>query len=45
MGVEPTSYPWEGYILPMYYTRAILQIICDPSGIRTRDLLDENQIS
>lgn len=21
MGVEPTSQPWEGHILPMYYTR------------------------
>ena len=22
-GIEPTSYPWEGYILPLYYTRTV----------------------
>ncbi len=21
MGIEPTSQPWEGYILPLYYAR------------------------
>gem|GEM_PF-6209447 len=20
-GIEPSSYPWEGYILPVYYAR------------------------
>ncbi len=20
MGIEPTPYPWEGYVLPLYYT-------------------------
>ncbi len=27
MGVEPTSQPWEGRILPMYYTRKDVNII------------------
>lgn len=22
-GVEPASQPWEGYILPLYYTRIL----------------------
>ena len=27
MGIEPTSQPWEGRILPMKYTRILILII------------------
>ena len=35
MGIEPTPYPWQGYVLTI-----ILHLhIGGPNGIRTRDLL------
>ena len=29
MGIEPTSQPWEGHILPMYYTRKPFLLILE----------------
>lgn len=26
-GIEPLAYPWEGYILPLYYTRITRQLM------------------
>ncbi len=38
VGVEPTSQPWEGHILPLNYTRSLGLNNGATLGIRTPDL-------
>ena len=38
-GIEPPPQPWQGRILPLYYTRNN----GGPDGDRTRDLLRDRQ--
>ncbi len=35
MGIEPISYPWEGYVLPLNYAHITLQLYQSTEGIKT----------